>query len=59
MHKKRKRDTCIYGDHDALVNFERDVFFLFFSLFLLPENIHKINQRKELDDSCKQSVMLP
>lgn len=49
MHKKRKRDTCIYGDHDALVNFQRDVFFP----HLLPFFI----ARKHTQDKAK-SLMI-
>lgn len=48
MHKKRKRDTCIYGDHDALVNFQRDVFFP----HLLPFFI----ARKHTQDKSTQRV---
>lgn len=48
MHKKRKRDTCIYGDHDALVNFQRDVFFP----LLLPFFI----ARKHTQDKSTQRV---
>lgn len=48
MHKKRKRDTCIYGDHDALVNFQRDVFFP----HLLPFFI----ARKHTQDKSTQTI---